>query len=231
MNRMTILLVFVIVAGGLVVTGCNDKRQQELTALKHQYNSLQLEKGDLQKSVAVSRNKNNELMRLLASKDSELDAAKTQIVRLESAAKSAAMLAATPPKPTVPAGWQETTTGAKVTLASDVLFAAGRASLSKKGAARLGQIVATVKTAYPDSIVRVYGFTDSDPIKKTKKLWLDNLDLSANRAMAVVRFLRKSGIQADKLEAVGMGAAHPVASNKTREGKARNRRVEIVVVK
>ncbi|MDY7011102.1 MAG: OmpA family protein [Planctomycetota bacterium] len=224
MNRMSILLAFVIVAGGAAITGCNDKCQQELTALKHQYNDLQLEKGDLQKSLMTSRNKNDELMTLLASKDSELDAVNTEIARLKSQPKPV-------PKPAVPAGWQETATGAKVTLASDILFAAGRARLSKQGIARLGQIVATIKTSYPDSIVRVYGFTDSDPIKKTKKLWTDNLDLSSNRAMAVVRLLQKSGIQAENLEAIGMGATHPVASNETREGKAKNRRVEIVVVK
>ncbi|MCD4699960.1 MAG: OmpA family protein [Phycisphaerae bacterium] len=224
MNRTTILLVFVIVAGGVAVTGCNDNCQQELTALKHQYNDLQLEKGDLQKSLTASQNKNDELLTLLASKDSELDTAKAEIAGLKSVPKPA-------PKSPVPAGWQETATGAKVTLASDILFAAGRARLSKQGTARLGQIVVTIKATYPDSIVRVYGFTDTDPIKKTKKLWADNLDLSSNRAMAVVRLLQKSGIQAGKLEAIGMGETHPVASNKTREDKARNRRVEIVVVK
>ena len=224
MNRLTALSVSVILFGVLAAAGCNDQCKKELTALKHQYNDLQLEKGDLQKSLKARQDKNDELMTLLASRDSQLDAANAEIAKLKSVPKPIE-------KAPVPAGWQETATGAKVTLASDILFASGRARLSKRGAAKLRQIAAVIKTTYPGSVVRVYGFTDSDPIKKTKKLWTDNLDLSSNRAMAVVRQLRKLGISDGKLEAVGMGATHPVTSNKTREGKARNRRVEIVVVK
>ncbi len=226
MNRATILSIIVLVGVVPVVTGCNDKCKEELTTLKHQYNDLQLEKGDLQNSFKTSQAKNNNLMDLLAKKGDDLDAANAKIAKLESAPKLIPTA-----KTTVPAGWQETATGAKVTLASDILFSAGRATLSKQGAARLRQIVATIKATYPDSVVRVYGFTDSDPIKKTKKLWADNLDLSSNRAMAVVRQLRTLGVSAGKLEAIGMGATHPVASNKTKVEKARNRRVEIIVVK
>ncbi len=230
MNRLTVLSVSIILLGALAATGCNDQCQQELTALKHQYNDLQLEKGDLQKSLTSSRNKNDELMTLLAGKGSELDAAKAELATAKTELVDLKDKKSVPHTP-VPAGWQETATGAKVTLASDILFAAGRATLSKQGTARLKQIAATIKATYPGSVVRVYGFTDSDPIKKTRKLWADNLDLSSNRAMAVVRQLQKLGIQAGELEAIGMGATHPVTSNKTREGKAGNRRVEIVVVK
>ncbi|MCK4623972.1 MAG: OmpA family protein, partial [Phycisphaerae bacterium] len=180
MNRLTVLSVSVILLGALAATGCNDQCKKELTTLKHQYNDLQMDKGDLQKSLKTSQAKNSNLMDLLAKKGDELDAAKAEIARLQSAPKP-------PEKAPVPAGWQETATGAKVTLASDILFSAGRATLSKQGAARLREIAATIKATYPDTIVRVYGFTDSDPIKKTKKLWADNLDLSSNRAMAVVR--------------------------------------------
>ncbi|MCK4625324.1 MAG: OmpA family protein [Phycisphaerae bacterium] len=226
MNRATILSIVVLLGVVPVVTGCNDQCKEELTTLKVQYNDLQMEKGDLQTSFKDSQAKNNNLMDLLAKKGDELDAANAEIAKLKSAPKPTPTA-----KATVPAGWQETATGAKVTLASDILFSAGRATLSKQGAARLRQVAATIKATYPDSVVRVYGFTDSDPIKKTKKLWADNLDLSSNRAMAVVRQLRRLGISAGKLEAIGMGTTHPVAPNKTNAGKARNRRVEIVVAR
>jgi len=79
--------------------------------------------------------------------------------------------------------------------------------------------------------VRVMGYSDSDPIVKTKKLWKDNLDLSANRAMEVTRYLWSRGIPAERIETVGMGSTHFVQPNKTKAGKAANRRVEIHVVK
>lgn len=225
MKRLTVLSIVILLAAGTAVTGCNDKKcQKELASLMHQYNDLQLEKGDLQKSMKQCQGKNDELMTLLASRGDELDKTKAELEKLKSAPKP-------PPKPDVPPDWTAIPGGAKRTLESDILFSAGRATLSKQGAAKLRQVAATIKAAYPDSIVRVYGFTDSDPIKKTKKLWADNLDLSSNRAMAVVRQLRSLGIPAGKLEAIGMGATHPVASNATATGKTRNRRVEIVVVK
>jgi flagellar motor protein MotB len=80
-------------------------------------------------------------------------------------------------------------------------------------------------------MVQVYGFTDNDPIVKTKKLWEDNLDLSANRAMMVTRELIRHGIAANRVETIAMGSTHPVASNSDKAGKAKNRRVEIVAIK
>ena len=65
---------------------------------------------------------------------------------------------------------------------------------------------------------------------KTKAKWDDNLDLSANRAMAVTRYLTGKGLDSAMIETVGMGAAQPVASNSSKDGKARNRRVEIYAV-
>ena len=225
MGRLKALSVLVIMTGVAVLAGCNDKGK-ELAALTEQYNALQAERGDLKSSLDASRDKNDELMTLLASKDAELDAARIEIANLKAQ-----------PKPVpeekrsdVPTGWTQIPGGAKIALASDILFASGRASLSKQGTARLRQVASTIRATYPNSTIRVYGFTDGDPIKKTKKLWTDNLDLSSNRAMAVVRELKSIGIKAEKLEAIGMGETHPVASNSTTAGKARNRRVEIVAV-
>lgn len=117
----------------------------------------------------------------------------------------------------------------RVTLAADVLFNAGRATLSKPGVTRLRGIVAQIKSQHPNATVHVYGYTDSDPIKRSAKLWKDNLDLSANRAMAVSRQLWQLGIAPEKIETIAMGATNFVASNKTAADKAKNRRVEIAV--
>ena len=116
------------------------------------------------------------------------------------------------------------------TLESDILFASGSATLTAAGQKALSEVAAKIKADYPGRIVRIYGHTDSDPIVKSKKLWADNLDLSANRAMAVARYMIDRGIPAERVEPVAMGATRPVASNDTKAGKARNRRVEIVVI-
>ena len=59
--------------------------------------------------------------------------------------------------------------------------------------------------------------------------WKDNLELSSQRALTVVRYLIGRGIDDKRIRAVGCGAARPVASNSNSAGKAKNRRVEIVV--
>ena len=73
----------------------------------------------------------------------------------------------------------------------------------------------------------VVGHTDTEPIKKSS--WKDNLELSAQRALSVTRYLMDHGIPDKQVEASGCGSARPVASNSTADGKAKNRRVEIVV--
>jgi chemotaxis protein MotB len=129
-----------------------------------------------------------------------------------------------------PTGWESTAGGDRVTLGSDILFSPGSATLTAKGKSALDQISRDIAGSYGGRSIRVFGHTDSDPIVKTKAKWDDNLDLSANRAMAVTRYLTSKGLDAANVETVGMGAAQPVASNGSKDGKARNRRVEIYAV-
>ena len=116
-----------------------------------------------------------------------------------------------------------------VTLPNAILFSPGKAALKKATSAELDHIHSVLRSKYSGKQIDVVGHTDSDPIKKSKRLWKDNWELSAERALSVVRYLTKRGISEDKIRAVGCGAARPVASNATASGKAKNRRVEIVV--
>ena len=134
------------------------------------------------------------------------------------------------PGPDPATGWESTAGGDRVTLGSDILFSPGSATLTAKGKSALDQIARDISGTYAGRSIRVFGHTDSDPIVKTKAKWDDNLDLSANRAMAVTRYLTGKGLSAANIETVGMGAAQPVASNSSKDGKARNRRVEIYAV-
>jgi len=198
--------------------GCNDQKQR-IFQLESQYNDLSNRNKDLQDQVTLADRRADELGTQLDRKDLVIDEKDAEIAKLKGQATS---------RPAE--GWQATPLGDMVTVGSDILFSSGRATLTRSGMSRLEQIAADIRRQYSGLRVRVYGHTDSDPIKKTRRLWRDNLDLSANRAMAVARYLVSKGIPAKTIESVAMGEHHPVAANRG-GGKAKNRRVEIVVVK
>jgi chemotaxis protein MotB len=114
-----------------------------------------------------------------------------------------------------------------VTLPNEILFDSGKAILKQKTSRELDHILSVLKSTYAGKQVDVVGHTDTDPIKKSP--WKDNWELSAERALTVVRYLTQRGTPEDQIRASGCGAARPIASNATAAGKAKNRRVEIVV--
>jgi chemotaxis protein MotB len=114
-----------------------------------------------------------------------------------------------------------------VTLADAILFDSGKVALKGSANKSLDHIYSVLKSKYPGRHIEVAGHTDSDPIKKSS--WKDNLELSSQRAMAVARYLMQKGIAENKISASGYGEGRPIATNSTAAGKAKNRRVEIVV--
>jgi chemotaxis protein MotB len=114
-----------------------------------------------------------------------------------------------------------------VTLQNSLLFDSGKATLKKTTITELDHINSVLRSKYSGRQIGVVGHTDSDPIKKSK--WQDNWELSAQRALSVLRYLVKQGIPPDQIRAIGRGESQPVASNTSSSGKSRNRRVEIVV--
>ncbi len=116
-----------------------------------------------------------------------------------------------------------------VTLQNSLLFDSGKATLKKATSAELDHIRSVLKQKYAGKHVDVVGHTDSDPIRKTKDKWKDNLELSSQRAISVTRYLIRKGIADDEIRAVGCGESRPIASNSSSTDKAKNRRVEIVV--
>ena len=114
-----------------------------------------------------------------------------------------------------------------VTLPNAILFDSGKAELKRATSRELDHIRSVLRDKYAGKQVDVVGHTDTDPIKKSK--WKDNWELSAQRALSVLRYLVKRGISEKDIQAVGCGESQPIASNSTASGKAKNRRVEIVV--
>jgi chemotaxis protein MotB len=116
-----------------------------------------------------------------------------------------------------------------VTLPNAILFDSGKAELKRATSAELDHIRTVLREKYPGKQIDVIGHTDTDPISKTKDLWKDNWELSAQRALSVTRYLIARGIDEKMIRAVACGETRPVVSNATASGKAKNRRVEIVV--
>jgi chemotaxis protein MotB len=118
----------------------------------------------------------------------------------------------------------------RVDLVDKILFDSGEAVISKRGEgvlSRLGGVLA----AMDDKQIQVSGHTDSNPIsEKLASQFPTNWELSVSRAINVVRFLEeKANVPAKNLIASGYGQHHPIASNKSAAGRARNRRIEILL--
>jgi outer membrane protein OmpA-like peptidoglycan-associated protein len=113
--------------------------------------------------------------------------------------------------------------GVVITLDGQVLFVTGKAELLPIARDRLNEVAKSLKELDDDKLVSIEGFTDSRGADDM------NQKLSQDRANAVRDYLASQGVKAEKLRAIGRGEANPVASNDTPEGRANNRRVEIVI--
>ncbi len=114
-----------------------------------------------------------------------------------------------------------------VEMASAILFPSGKAKLSEEGKEALTEVAGILATI-EDRNFQVAGHTDNVPIRNRR--FKDNWDLSTARAVAVVRHLVENGMPRDNLSAAGYADIQPVASNEIEEGRAKNRRIEIVLV-
>jgi outer membrane protein OmpA-like peptidoglycan-associated protein len=112
--------------------------------------------------------------------------------------------------------------GMVITLSGSVLFASNKDTLLPAAQDRLTQVAEALKTQDDHKIV-VEGHTDSQGSE------VSNQGLSERRAQAVVAFLTSRGVPTDQIRASGLGQGRPIADNKSAEGRANNRRVEIVI--
>jgi len=117
---------------------------------------------------------------------------------------------------------RETESGVVVTL-GDVLFASGQTTLVEGGRSSLEEVVDLLQTE-PDKKIRVEGHTDSLGDAEA------NLLLSEQRAKAVLEALVSLGVASDRISSLGMGEDFPIASNEDEDGRARNRRVDVILL-
>ena len=116
-----------------------------------------------------------------------------------------------------------------VALPSHLLFSPGDATLKPEGIAILKRI-GNVLGQRPDASVQVAGHTDNQPPSKAlRKTFPSNKALSYARAENARRALINGGLPADATKALGLADSHPIATNKTEEGRQKNRRLELVI--
>jgi chemotaxis protein MotB len=116
-------------------------------------------------------------------------------------------------------------------MVEKILFNSGQAEVKESGKKVLDSIAAALKNVQ-DKDIRVEGYTDNVPLSpKLTDRFPTNWELSTARATNVVRYLvEKDGLDPSHLIAAGFGQYHPISTNDTPEGRAQNRRIDIVLV-
>ncbi len=117
-----------------------------------------------------------------------------------------------------------------VNMIDSILFDSGKAEVKKGGLEILGKVVSILKDVN-DKSIRIEGHTDNVQISRAlASRYPTNWELSAARAINVTRYLQGQGVDPANLSAVAYGEWKPVAGNDTEEGRAKNRRIEIILV-
>ncbi len=125
-------------------------------------------------------------------------------------------------------GVEMTTTKVKLTFSSPVLFVSGSADIKPRAKAMLKPLADILKPM--DNPVVVEGYTDSQRIIKGSRFGT-NRELSAARAFSVIDFMVKQGLEPARFSAFGYGEYRPAAPNDTEEGRAKNRKIEVTILR
>jgi chemotaxis protein MotB len=237
---------FVFVAA-LAIGGCGvskseyDAKVQEATAAKQEADAAKQQVAQLQQQVASDDQQVAQLKGALgmaqaqAITDDQKQALDDARHALQEAADRGKLLddLQTKFKKMIDAGHLKVTTRhgrIVLQLHNDVLFATGDADLKPDGKQAIGEVAATLRGVTLKRF-QVAGHTDSEPITTdTKKQFPTNWELSAARAIAVVKLLVADGVAPAVLSAAGYGPYDPVANNATPDGQSKNRRIEITLV-
>lgn len=120
--------------------------------------------------------------------------------------------------------WVAVPGGSMTSIEGTVLFDSGKAVLKPGGKSTLDAVAKAIRERFPDREIYIFGHTDAEPIRVSG--WKDNYELSCQRALSVLRYLKGKGVT-EYMAACGWGEHRPVGDNKSASGRQANRRVEI----
>lgn len=198
----------------------NSRQNRELLAeLEEKEKTLAVEQArleKLQKDLTARINRINELEGLIAAKDAKMNALKTAVSNALTNFEGKGLTV------------EQRDGKVYVSMENKLLFSSGSWAVNSEGRKAVQQL-GTVLAQNPDIAVLIEGHTDNVPYGGTGQL-NDNWDLSTKRATSIVQILQENkGIDQQNLTAAGRGEFAPIAENSTAEGKAKNRRIEVIL--
>jgi chemotaxis protein MotB len=198
------------------VEGRNNELISRLEALGQDVESLRSERTELTTSLTETQRALEELRAREAAQQARLATFRAMLERFRSMIDSGRLRVSIVRNRMV------------VELPDNVLFDSGQAELKPEGQATLAEI-AGVLASIEGRVFQIAGHTDNVPIRSRR--FPSNWELSTTRAVVVARFLIDTGgMTADRISAAGYADTVPIESNDTEEGRARNRRIEIVLM-
>lgn len=204
----------------IVSAGCQNGLKDENAALRRQNQELLARNADLQRALSSAPDPSQ-----LQAKENEIAQLEARIRELQAQLrKPDPGAAAEPGIEGIQTSYDRRRGEMTVHLPSDILFEPGSAQIRPAARSTLDKVAAALRRDYAGKKIRVEGHTDSDPIVKTRDKWIDNLDLSLNRAAAVSRYLVQKGVDFRNIATAGYGDTRPKGT------KDASRRVEIIVV-
>jgi chemotaxis protein MotB len=214
MFRFTSVLLAAIAAGSFL--GCSSAQKDELAMLKEENAQLAIQRDEARSALESSeaeRRRLEEENGNLAARANELPPAVT-----------ATNVGGPAPKLDLPAGvTAENRNGTLVlTIEGDILFDSGKATLKPDAKKTLDKVVSEIKKKYPSNQLRLAGFTDTDPIRKSG--FKTNYHLGFERSFTVGQYLTTKGVEEGRIEYSSFGPNAPKSSKKE------SRRVEIAIV-
>ncbi len=192
----------------------NSKYQKDLTGKQNEIDSLNRVQTELKASLDDVKKAYNEMLARRAEEQKRLQEFKNLTSKFQQLIDSGTL------KVKIVDGKMV------VSLGSDILFSSGSAQLSEKGAETI-KAVATEMGSIQGRDFQIEGHTDNIPIKSEN---YTNWDLATARALSVLKIMVNNGMPKNKISAAGFSDTKPIANNATSQGRAQNRRIEIVIV-
>jgi chemotaxis protein MotB len=193
----------------------NARLLQRLAGLGQDISKLEAERGGLAEDLAATKKRMEELKRAQMQAEARLQQFRNLLGKFKQMIDSGKL--------------QVSIRNGKMTvkLPESILFPSGKADLKPEGKAAIEQVTDILR-AIENRAFQVAGHTDNIPIKSGR--YKSNWELSTARALAVVKVMIERGMDAKRVSAAGFADTDPVASNDAPDGRAKNRRIEIVLL-
>jgi len=215
MNKSMILRTTPVWFLAAVASGCATNAKQDMASLEDRNRNLAAQLNKTRSDLEAAQRDRAALDQRLAGAIRDVDSLRAE-------------LAGRPEPQTAPTGWTAVPGGGMIAIEENILFAPGKVTLRDEARKTLDAIVSTLEGEYGGKDIMVFGHTDDRPIKKSG--WADNWQLSTERSLAVVRYLREHGVGPERLVAAGCGENRPRVANSSEPNRLSNRRVEIFAI-